>query len=97
LETTIDNDKKLNQDSMYDAYKYGIKKFDPNNELTSDLLSTGKVLIDEFFDQNIDTKFNIYDKEYEINFIIGNYLIIGYIDRIDVANNQVTIIDYKTR
>jgi RecB family exonuclease len=32
----------------------------------------------------------------EFNFIIGNYSIIGYIDRVDMHDDYLEIIDYKT-
>jgi len=40
--------------------------------------------------------FDVYDKEMEFRFVIGNYSILGYIDRVDVYDEVVEIIDYKT-
>jgi len=96
LEATVDNVKALDHQEMLEEYATSKLKLDPKSQISDELISIGKTLIDEFYDENIDTTFNVYSKEYGFNFIIGNYLIRGYIDRIDLVGDRVNIIDYKT-
>ena len=96
LEETVSSEHPLSLDNM--KIKYEEKKvfYDPNGAIPQDLLEVGEVLIDEFYDQNQDRIFDVYGKEIGFNFVIGNYSIIGYIDRIDVVGDSVHIVDYKT-
>lgn len=96
MEATVDNVKVLDHQEMLEEYAASKLKLDPKSQISDELISVGKTLIDEFYDENIDTTFNVYSKEYGFNFIIGNYLIRGYIDRIDLIGNRVNIVDYKT-
>jgi len=82
---------------MRDLYSKNITSYDPDGKISEDLISAGSQIIDEFYDQYQDTIFDVYDKEYGFSFVIGSYLIVGYIDRIDMLDdNTVKIIDYKT-
>jgi RecB family exonuclease len=96
LENNVSSEKFLDLDEMHDSYIDSIKSFDPNKILSKDLLSVGSHLIDEFFDLNKEKTFDVYGKEVGFNFVIGNYSIIGFIDRIDVIGDDVYIVDYKT-
>lgn len=96
LEDVVDNDKSIDYQEMQKGYQDNIVKYDPDNQIPEDLISVGKVILDEFYDENLDSTFNVYDKECEFKFIIGSYSIIGYIDRIDIVGNRANIIDYKT-
>lgn len=96
LENTISPDKPLSLDEMNEEYEKGREQFDPRSAVSDDLISVGHEIINEFYDLNQDTKFNVYGKEVGFNFIIGNYSIIGFIDRIDVDGDDVFIVDYKT-
>jgi RecB family exonuclease len=96
LENVVDKDKPLDYADMHKEYEENKFKLDPNNQISDELISVGKVIIDEFYDQNQDTTFDVYDKEHAFNFVIGNHSIIGFIDRIDVVGDRVNIIDYKT-
>lgn len=58
---------------------------DPDKKIPAELISVGKEIINEFYDQYEDTIFDVYDKEYEFSFILGSYNIMGYIDRIDIV------------
>lgn len=71
-------------------------QYDPDKKISDELISVGKVIIDEFYDNYSDTIFDVYEKEYGFSFIIANYHIMGYIDRIDLYDDMVKIIDYKT-
>jgi RecB family exonuclease len=96
LENTLENDKELNLDLLKKEYVDNIPLYDPNSLIDEKLINAGNVMIDDFFDLHQDTDFNIFAKELEFNFVIGTYHIRGYIDRVDVLDDVVTIIDYKT-
>jgi len=96
LENVITNDSSLDYSQIEIEYEKNKKSYDPNQKISEQTISLGKEILDEFYDQNIDTQFNVYDKECGFKFILGNHLIVGFIDRIDVVGDQVTIVDYKT-
>ncbi len=96
LENILDNEKTLDITDLRNEYEKNIPIWDPDNLISSELLSVGSVIIDEFYDQHVDKKLNIYEKEMSFNFIIGIYRIIGFIDRVDLIGDRVHITDYKT-
>jgi RecB family exonuclease len=96
LENTLSNDKQLDLLELQEEYKNNIPVWDPNQEISPDLISIGSVILNEFYDQNSDKEFSIYDKEMSFSFIIGSYRIIGFIDRVDIIGDRVNITDYKT-
>ena len=96
LENTISSEKPLSLSEMKEHYELSKTHFDPNSAISQDLISVGSEIIDEFYDLNQNTIFNVYGKEVGFNFVIGNYSIIGFIDRIDVDGDDVHIVDYKT-
>lgn len=96
LENLVSDTKPIVYDELKSEYETQKSKFDPNKKISADLISAGETILNEFYDQNEGSTFEVFDKEYEFNFIIGNYNIIGYIDRIDLYDDEVLIIDYKT-
>lgn len=96
LENVISNDAPLDYSKIESEYEKNKESYDPDNKIPQELISVGKEILDEFYDQNIHTQFNVYDKEYGFKFVLGNHLIVGFIDRIDVIGDEVRIIDYKT-
>jgi len=96
LENVISNDSSLDYSQIEIEYEKSKESHDPDQKISEQLISVGKEILDEFYDQNINTQFNVYDKEYAFKFVLGNHLIVGFIDRIDVVGDQVTIVDYKT-
>lgn len=96
LEDTVSAEKELDLKQMQEIYSANIESYDPNGLLSVDLLNAGTEILDEFFDLNRDKKFDVYGKEIGFNFVIGNYSIIGFIDRVDVVGDSVHIVDYKT-
>jgi len=96
LENTISSKKPLSLSEMKEHYELSKTHFDPNSAISQDLISVGSEIIDEFYDLNQNTIFNVYGKEVGFNFVVGNYSIIGFIDRIDVDGDSVHIVDYKT-
>lgn len=82
---------------MVKLYDENIQSYDPDNQIPPDLLSAGSQIIQEFYDEYDGYSFDVYDKEYGFSFVIGSYLVVGYIDRIDlVSEDTIKIIDYKT-
>lgn len=82
---------------MVDLYSENIKSYDPQNQIPEDLLSAGSQILQEFYDEYDGYSFDVYDKEYGFSFVIGSYLVVGYIDRIDlISEDCIKIIDYKT-
>jgi RecB family exonuclease len=96
LENSLDNDKQLDIDLLKQEYANNIPVYDPNSLIDEKLIDAGNVMIDDFFDLHHDTEFNIFAKELEFSFVIGSYLIRGFIDRVDLQGDTVTIVDYKT-
>jgi RecB family exonuclease len=96
LENVVSRDKPLDQEEIKTEYEKHKASYDPEKKISEQLVSVGETILNEFFDENPAATFNVFDKEYEFKFIIGNYLLIGYIDRIDLYEDEVVIIDYKT-
>lgn len=96
LEDLVSNEKPLSLEEMQASYEVKRQEYDPTKIISNDLISVGNVIIEEFYDSNEGKLFDVYDKEMSFNFVIGNYSIIGYIDRIDVVGDEVFIVDYKT-
>lgn len=96
LENTLENNKELDLELLKQEYEANRPAYDPDSLIDEKLISAGNVMIDDFFDLHQDTEFNIYAKELEFNFVIGTYNIRGFIDRVDLVDDTVTIVDYKT-
>lgn len=96
FENVLENDKQLDLDELKTEYTHNIGKWDPLSQISPDLINAGSVILDDFYDKNFDKKLNIYAKELGFELVIGSYVIRGFIDRVDVYDNRVNIIDYKT-
>jgi len=97
LEDNVSATDMLDFTKLQEAYTNEITTQDPDNKIKPELINAGKEILDEFFDQYAETKFDVLHKEYGFKFVLGSYLISGYIDRIDSwGEDGVKIIDYKT-
>lgn len=97
LEDNVSATDMLDFTKLQEAYTNEITAQDPDNKIKPELINAGKEILDEFFDQYAETKFDVLHKEYGFKFVLGSYLISGYIDRIDSwGEDGVKIIDYKT-
>lgn len=96
FENLVDNNKDLNIDKLHQGYQETIPNWDPEGLISADLLDAGATIIDEFYDLNKDIDFQVHAKELGFEMILGSYVVRGYIDRIDVVDDTVKIIDYKT-
>lgn len=98
LEECLSNEKSLNIEELQSEYEKQKVSYDPENKIPDNLISVGHEIIDEFYDKHSDESFDIYDKEFGFSFVIGNFLVNGFIDRIDFYDEDtINIIDYKTR
>ena len=97
LEDNVSATDILDFTKLQEAYTNEITTQDPDSKIKPELINAGKEILDEFFDQYAETKFDVLHKEYGFKFVLGSYLISGYIDRIDSwGEDGVKIIDYKT-
>jgi len=96
LENILDNDTILDITELKNEYEKNIAVWDPDHLISSDLISVGSSIIDDFYDQHSDKNFHIYEKEMSFDFILGIYRIIGFIDRVDLIGDRINITDYKT-
>lgn len=98
LEECLDNNINLDQDLLQKEYIKQKQSYDPTGNIPEDLVYVGEEILNEFYDKHSDEKFSIYEKEFGFSFVIGNYSINGFIDRIDIYDEEtINIIDYKTR
>jgi len=97
LEDNVSSTETLDYDKLQRAYSEQRVSYDPDNKIKDELIEAGNEIINEFYDQYAGTKFDVLHKEYGFKFVLGSYLISGYIDRIDsFGADAVKIIDYKT-
>jgi ATP-dependent helicase/DNAse subunit B len=98
LEECVSSEEPLSHVELHSEYFKQKESYDPSGIISDDLISVGSEILNEFYDKHSEEKFDIYQKELGFSFVIGNYLINGYIDRIDnYDENTINIIDYKTR
>lgn len=98
LEECLDNNKVLDQEELQKEFTKQKESYDPTGNIPDDLISVGHEILDEFYDKHSDDSFEIFQKEFGFSFVLGNYLINGFIDRVDFYDeNTINIIDYKTR
>jgi RecB family exonuclease len=90
---TID---KSQLNDYIDEYHKHIPNYDPNNEIPDDLLIAGETMLIEFIDRHNGESFAIEEKEKGFSLVIGNALISGYIDRVDIVEDKLYITDYKS-
>jgi len=97
LEDNVSATDVLDFEKLQEAYVKELTTQDPDNKIKTALIDAGKEILDEFYDQYANTKFDVLHKEYGFRFVLGSYLISGYIDRVDSwGDDGVKIIDYKT-
>lgn len=96
LEDNVSSDSVLDLEKMKIAYEEHKTKLDPKHEIPAELSSAGVQILEDFYDIYSGRDFHVYEKEMGFNFVIGNYSIIGYMDRVDMYDDMVEIVDYKT-
>jgi ATP-dependent helicase/DNAse subunit B len=99
LEDQLEPDQPiLNSDlgQYINLYYEQIPIFDPNSEIPEELLVAGENMLVEFVDRHNGESFQIEEKEKGFVIVVGNAMISGYIDRVDVVDDVVYITDYKS-
>lgn len=81
----MSHEEPLQHETMLQKYEEHKASYDPDKKISADLISIGKEIINEFYDQYSSTTFDVYEKEYGFSFIIGTYNVMGFIDRIDIV------------
>lgn len=98
LEECVSAEAPLNHSALHEEYVKQKESYDPTGIIPDQLIEAGTEILNEFYDKHFDDSFNIYEKELGFSFVIGTYVINGFIDRVDlIDDNTINIIDYKTR
>ncbi len=104
LENLVENEKVLDLDELIDEYKLQLFEYDEEGFIPNDLRQVGLVMIEDYYEMNktethgldhlVDKR--IYEKELWFNIVVGRANMRGYIDRVDVMDHRVEIVDYKS-
>lgn len=99
LEEKLEPNQEISKndlESYVGEYHNQIPLYDKNSEIPDNLLIDGENMLIEFLDRHDGETFSIVDKEKGFVIVIGNALITGYIDRVDIVGDTVYITDYKS-
>jgi RecB family exonuclease len=99
LEVQLDKDVPIVPDTeahLLKEYQIQLEKQDPDKIIPNNLISDGIVMIQTFVDRHTGELFPIEAKEKKFEIVIGSALITGYIDRVDIYNDRIHFIDYKS-
>lgn len=83
-------------DKILQEYEEQIPKWDPDALIADDLISIGKIMLEEFIDRHNEQSFPIHAKEKGFSIVVGTTLLSGYIDRVDIVGDTVYVVDYKS-
>src|SRR5690606_37450737 len=84
------------EDAYMEHYKVKLEEWDPGNAIPMDLRNAGTAMIKEFLDRHDGDSWPIHAKEMQFQIVLGNALMRGFIDRVDVEDDIVHIVDYKS-
>lgn len=96
LEDNIKNDELVDYEKLIYSYNEKRSHYDPESIINNELISAGKIILEEFYDRHSEESFNVVSKEMSFSYILGSFYVNGYIDRVDEFEDRVEIIDYKT-
>ncbi len=99
LEEKLEPDKAIGRgdlESFVQEYHNQIPNYDPKSEIPENLLIDGENMLMQFLDRHDGESFEIEDKERGFSIVIGNALVNGYIDRVDIVGDTLYIVDYKS-
>jgi ATP-dependent helicase/DNAse subunit B len=100
LENTLEDGVNVADvaDDLMKDYKNQIEIFDPESQISEDLLEVGEVMLGQFIDRHAHEAFPIHAKEKAFAIVAGTTLIAGYIDRVDMPEDSdiLYITDYKS-
>ena len=69
LEDNVSATDILDFTKLQEAYTNEITTQDPDSKIKPELINAGKEILDEFFDQYAETKFDVLHKEYGFKFV----------------------------
>lgn len=97
LELHVGEEDDLRLAELLLTFEQVREKYDPDRLIDDELWSAGSVMLSEFVDRHDGETINVVAREQHFQFVIGNVLLRGYIDRVDeLGPGQYRIIDYKT-
>lgn len=99
LENTLEAGIVVEQDHLpqyKEEFKLQLSEQDPDSLIPEKLRDDGLEMIQQFLDRNEGTSFPIEAKEKAFQIVIGSAYIRGFIDRVDIEGDRVTITDYKS-
>lgn len=83
-------------DQLRAEFKQQLIDQDPDQTIPIDLIEDGVVMLQEFVDRHLGEIFPIEAKEQKFEIVIGPALITGYIDRVDIYEDRIHFVDYKS-
>lgn len=99
LEEKLEPNQKITKsdlDHFISEYHNQIPSYDPSSEIPDNFLIDGENMLVDFIDRHDGESFSIEYKEKGFTIVIGNALVNGYIDRIDIVGDTLYITDYKS-
>jgi len=98
LEVTIEDGEEINAVELLQNYKAAIPEYDPDGNIPADMIQNGEDMLMDFVNTNTG-EMSVYAKELPFSFALGRARVNGYIDFVDVPEEEtkpIHIIDYKT-
>lgn len=99
LEEKLEKNQVVQKDdvkSFVGEYYRQIPNYDPESEIPETMLVDGETMLVDFLDRHHGESFDIEFKEKGFTIVIGNALVSGYIDRVDIVGDTLYITDYKS-
>lgn len=99
LEEEVQPDTPVVQDDLETLLAQYVEQreaWDPDHIIPQELIDAGQQMIIDFVDRHEGETFRVEEKEKAFEIVVGRAHIRGFIDRVDIDDDIVTITDYKT-
>jgi RecB family exonuclease len=97
LEYTLESGERLKLYELLQNYRDSRPDYDPEEEISDDLIFDGEEMLKEFYDRHKDDVFDIVAKEMPFSVVIAGGRFNGYIDLVwRDGNGNVKCCDYKS-
>ena len=99
LEKELEPNQVITDDLLFsftERYLAELEDNDPEQIINDTLVKEGAWMLSEFVDRHKGESFPVHTKELAFEIVIGSALVRGYIDRVDIEGDRVTITDYKS-
>lgn len=96
LEYTLEPGEKVNSQELFENFEMARMSYDPDNQIDQAKIDAGIQMLQEFIDRHTDETFPIFAKELPFSVVMGGARFNGFIDRVDVKDDVVTVTDYKS-